>query len=119
VCFLYNNGVIYELNSNYENLEQAIEFYKSKENNPNYKIQTIEKAYWGIYRTIGDSIIIEQHDVGHGFPLFRFIGKILNDTTFYINTSREERKVQKSIKNIVYHFQKYESKPDSTKKYVK
>jgi hypothetical protein len=118
VCFLYSNGVLYELNSNYESLDQALKYYKIKDNNVTSKNYPIERSYWGLYRTLGDSIILEQHDVGQGFPLFKFTGRILNDTTFYINTSKKENEKTKTFENIVYHFKKFEPKPDSTNKFV-
>ncbi len=115
--FFYENGVFYNQGISFEGLDKALTYYKDK-NNTSAKNYPIEKSYWGVYRTIGDSIVLEQPQSSMGYPIIKHTGKILDDTTFYINTSKEEYQKLKTFENVVYHFKKFEPKPDSTNKFV-
>jgi hypothetical protein len=118
LIFFYNTGICINESSVHESLIQAIDFFKSKnfEKRKNYPIS---KSDWGYYRTIGDSIMLESKEVGQGHPIVKYSGRILNDTTFYINTAKRENKPLLVFENILHHFVKFEPKPDSTNKFLK
>ncbi|NLO00082.1 MAG: hypothetical protein GX125_07480 [Bacteroidales bacterium] len=57
--------------------------------------------------------------VGRPISSFSHYGKILNDTTFVITKMVNNRTNHTFLQNLVYHFEQFSPKPDSTCAYVK
>jgi hypothetical protein len=118
-CFLYENGIFFSEGSYYENIDIGLlKLKKEIYEKTLLKYYANAKPFWGLYRLIGDSIVLEKPEPTHGYPTLRHTGRVLNDTTFYINTAKEDYQKPKIFENSIYHFKKFEPKPDSTNKFV-
>ncbi len=119
IYFLYSNGVFFNQNTVFKTLENGLQYYKDNQKGlKDRNHYPIEKSYWGLYRIIGDSIILEKPEPAMGFPVLRHTGKILNDSTFVINKAKEEGQKEHSFKNAYHYFRKFEYKPDSTNRFT-
>ena len=49
---------------------------------------------------------------------FSYYGKILNDTTFFVYKSVDNEDDKTYTEDLTYHFVKYDSKPDSTNRFI-
>ena len=112
VIFLYSNGVIYQLNDSWSDLNiiegrLAQNFYiqnGANQDNP---------AHWGSYTIKRDSIYTDRWTSGGGTgdkPREYGVGRILNDTTF-TNSAFGGRGP--------FRFRHFPIKPDSTNRFVK
>ena len=76
-----------------------------------------EPTQIGVFRIMYPDIEIETWEFRTD-PISRF-GKIVNDTTFIINKSVNNRIGKSHPENLTYRFQQFSPKPDSTNVYVK
>ncbi|MCK5742689.1 MAG: hypothetical protein KAH48_10760 [Chlorobi bacterium] len=117
VYFFYNNGVL--LNG----LSMKIEDIERNENNfRNGDFHSHAQKYkhdWGVFQIHGDSISLERWYPDYPVtPAYISIGRILNDTTFYIYKSIRSNGSEKRSEDETYHFKKFDGKPDSTNKFI-
>ncbi|MDR0507689.1 MAG: hypothetical protein LBH32_12870 [Dysgonamonadaceae bacterium] len=109
VHFFYQNGIILSANS-YRNLDldivekQLLEIY--------YQIVK-EKPNWGIFKIANNQIEYEQWEAPNegGLSISHSKGYIENDTTFHIKETY--------LDHEVWHFRKFDHKPDSTNNFIK
>ncbi|MDR1119867.1 MAG: hypothetical protein LBM08_03005 [Dysgonamonadaceae bacterium] len=105
VKFFYRNGLVLSAHSyggiDLDNVEkEMVDLYD--------KIRK-DKIGWGVFIVNGDEIQCEQwtSSVGGGLPIYKWSGKIENDTTFRHSDSNE-----------TWHFKKFTLKPDSTNNFI-
>ncbi|MCK5742350.1 MAG: hypothetical protein KAH48_09040 [Chlorobi bacterium] len=119
VEILFNNGVIVngysmglvDVNRREQEYRDGT-FYNSVKN-------TV--YFWGIFRIFGDSIAYERRYPADSGVLHGYIdsGKILNDTTFHLTRSMRSNGTEVREINELYHFKKFDGKPDSSNRFVK
>ena len=94
IYFLFKNGVFYYQGSHeYPNSIDIMSILKSQnieqqniQNRNNY--HTI-RGFWGVYKIIGDSIIINQQMLGPGKRIIVKMGKIIDSNSFSLSEFRE------------------------------
>lgn len=121
--FLYNDGTFLDFsirileieNMNlFERKDSSILFYSNKGNYKNTQYG------WGLWTAEGGHLIIEKWLTGSGgpYPVGRFIGDIINDTTIDIAfTYQLPPKGDEEKKRFLYR--KFNPKPDSTNSFIK
>lgn len=116
---LYSNGII--LHTGVEHSLRAIDSTFLDEKWLEYSKNRHD--WWGIYQIEGNSIKIEKlyHSNAWFFHAYIRSGKILNDTTFIINSVERSGKPWTKEEKIlrVYHFRHFSIKPDSTNRFIK
>lgn len=77
------------------------------------------KTSWGVVNTTGDSIKLEVWSNLNGGD-FTYIrkGRILNDTTFLIDQTKNLNDGTISDTDVVFHFVRFMPKPDSTNRFI-
>ena len=117
--FYYHNGIMLygiETDTLDENLDKYDAWYRTRDFLDYIKKS---KSRWGLFQIHGDSIVFERLLIDDGgFPVGRFSGNILNDTTFII--TKEENPYSGNVypKNELYHFRALSPKPDSTNVFI-
>lgn len=77
------------------------------------------KRRWGLFEIHDDSIVFERWVMAEGgFPVLRFSGNIIDDTTFIITRSEYPHQGDVYNKNEVFHFRHFSPKPDSTNIFI-
>jgi len=110
VIFLYENGVLYQLQDNQDDLQIIENRLKQKY----YRLAQDNPTYWGGYVIKGDSIYIDRWVTGGGMgdkPREYGTGPILNSTSF-TNSSFGKNWGP-------FQFRQFPIKPDSTNRFVK
>lgn len=119
VFFIYNDGVflsggVMRLNDIENNLDDAVNSF-------------VELGYfkntqygWGVWKEEGDQIIIEKWLSGSGgpYPVGRYVGDIINDTTINIAFTYQLPPEGDEEKQI-FKFREFSPKPDSTNTFIK
>ena len=78
-----------------------------------------DKYSWCLYQIHDDSICFEKWMLSDGgFPVNRFSGIILNDTTFVITKVENPHSGNVYQHNDLYHFHAFSPKPDSTNIFI-
>ncbi len=117
--FFYRNGVmLYGIGTDTldDDLEKYDEWFIS-ETFLNF-IKT-NKRRWGLFKIHDDSIVFERWVMAEGgFPVLRFSGNIINDTTFRITKSEYPHHGEMYERNDVFHFHAFSPKPDSTNVFI-
>lgn len=117
IFILYKNGIIRYMGTfedyDLKKVDKILldeELLKKAENS---------KFSWGVYIINKDSIYYEKWNPSEKpYKTVKYYGKIINDTTFIINTIISKDKLLK-FKEIKYHFKKFDPKPDSITKFIK
>lgn len=115
--FFYKNGVCLYGNSFYQ--DDMFEGMNQVFLSDNF-LHNLHKHNYGVFQIINDSIVFEKWAIGEGpKPVTRYLGTILNDTTFIINQHKSPHsgEVYQS-NNEVFHFHAFSPKPDSTNRYI-
>ena len=115
VLVLYNNGVCLETSiEGSENYELANNIQNGL--NPNYRNI---KFVWGLYNIYDTIIQIEKwYPSEVYFPVYKRIGRVLNDSTFTITNSSRCDGSEGATQEEIWHFKPYSNKPDSTNPYI-
>ena len=116
IVFLYKNGIVFSAGS-YSNLNEA-ESEMVKYISENRR----KKQNWGVFLIEGDRIEYERWERaigGYNLIIRGHYGNIENDTTIHFTKtySSETKKTDKI--DFVYHFKKFDNKPDSTNNFIK
>lgn len=120
IYFLYNNGVFFHEGISFNNIDEGIQYYTQQIFQGDFvKRYGNGKPFWGTFRIINDGIILERPDAFHGYPILKFEGRILNDTTFIISSSTENGVPRKFNNSMTFHFKQFTNKPDSTNNFFK
>ena len=115
IDFFYTNGVIFSQGLVFENLVKGLDYYRNLNNNTRYKNSIArDRTSWGLYKIINDQIIIEEPEPKQGGPMHKLNGRIINDTTFIIETFQERGIVSKAGSLDYFYFKQFEMKPDSS-----
>ena len=78
-----------------------------------------DKYRWGLFQIHDDSIFFERWVIDDGgYPVGRFVGNIINDTTFFISTIEYPDDNEEYQQNHLFHFRAFSPKPDSTNIFV-
>ena len=117
VYFFYNNGIL--LNGLSMKIED-IEYNENEFRNGDfYSFAKKYKDNWGVYQIHGDSIAFERWYPDYPVtPAYIRIGRILNDTTFYIYKSVRSNGSETRSKDETYYFKEFDGKPDSTNRFI-
>lgn len=119
VYFFYNNGILLNaggLKGNHNDVANYL--YREFSNNSKYKNI---KSFWGLFQIENEKIKFEKWYPGEVSKTFIREGRILNDTTFKITESYQPSKGRfktLSKREEIYHFKKFNPKPDSTNKFI-
>ena len=114
IYFFYENGIIYHENIPFESVEKGLQVYIDRNKDINYaKVSKKDQTIWGLYNILNDNITIEKAEPVDGLPMLKEYGKIINDTTFVLNQSKEHKVLTKYSPEYL-HFKQFRSKPDST-----
>ena len=77
------------------------------------------KRRWGLFEIHDDSIVFERWVMAEGgFPVLRFSGNIIDDTTFIITRSEYPHQGDAYNKYEIFHFHAFSPKPDSTNMFI-
>jgi hypothetical protein len=91
--------------------------------NNNSTILKDSKYAWGVFNIVGNIIKIEEWEPTMcGYPVRLSTGTILNDSTYIITQYSLRTGSKTNTTNdvkMIYHFRKFNPKPDSTNSYVK
>lgn len=111
--FLYRNGVMFNGGSGFNgHIGDLITYYLNPEN---YKNAYILPYKWGVFVVNNHDILFEgwhSSDAFGGYPVTRFDGVILNETTLLINHPA------KMIGQDTFYFYPFCPKPDSTNVFI-
>lgn len=111
--FLYRNGVMYYGGSGFGgHFGDMINFYSDAEN---YKNDYHLPYSWGVFVVNGSEILFERwrsSDAFGGYPVSRFSGVILNETTLLVNFPAE------SVGQDTFIFYPFSPKPDSLNVFI-
>jgi hypothetical protein len=80
-----------------------------------------EKDVWSTFKIYNDSLVFETWNpptLSQGPQPRINLCKILNDTTFEVYKSRLLSSKEFTEKSEIYHFRKFDHKPDSTNKFI-
>lgn len=117
--FFYRNGVLlYGAGTDTldDNLDKYDEWFVSEAFLEYIKTN---KRRWGLFEIHDDSIVFERWVMAEGgFPVLRFSGNIIDDTTFIITRSEYPHQGDVYNKNEVFHFRSLSPKPDSTNTFI-
>jgi hypothetical protein len=118
VFFFYRNGIMSDMGV-FPNTElSSKELYFNSPNNNAFLKKS--KLAWGLFQ-ISDGQIEYEKWYPSEPPMKVYIksGIIINDTTFIITSSRNSHgKEKRKIENTIFHFKKFDPKPDSTNTFI-
>jgi hypothetical protein len=104
--FFYRDGVV--LNGGSGNVGMTLEDMDNNFQSEAFR-NSIGKYSWGVFVINGDNITINRWTyspgLGSGLPTLLQKGKIVNDTTFYLEQGEQQ---------LYHHFRHFYPKPDST-----
>lgn len=118
--FFYRNGVMVDGGASVSGSSNPIAFLDSTFRK-SYFAENIkkDKTCWGVFDIHNDSIVFERWiNKQGGFPVLRFSGNIINDTTFRITRSEYPHHGEMYERNDVFHFHAFSPKPDSTNVFI-
>lgn len=110
LIFFYKNGVILKKETRFEYIESEI------------KVGSNVKTDWGLFKINNNTIKIEYYikKMIEGLPAYIKSGEIIDDTTLVLKKEYRSNDSSNFTEiNEIYHFQKLDSKPDSTNSFVK
>lgn len=82
-------------------------------------VHTLNKDDYGVFLIQNDSIVFEKWGLVQGSkPVDRYLGKIMNDTTFIISRIESPYSGDYYQDNILFRFHSFSPKPDSTNAYI-
>lgn len=118
--FFFSNGVV--LSTGVIPLSE-VGNEKSFRESDYFEIWRKDKHGWGLYTINSDKIKYERWVSNSQGPLLAYTreGMIINDTTFFITKSyrmKNDKKKDEKFKHLLYHFQKFSPKPDSTNEFI-
>ncbi len=119
VYVFFNNGVLLNAGDGYDlTVPNDIEDVLSSTDKINKLKQN--KTCWGLFKVDSNFIEFERwyHSSGSQKIVYLKSGKIINDTSFQITSSKRTDGSDKRSENKIYYFKKYEPKPDSTNSFV-
>lgn len=73
----------------------------------------------GVFQIDGQELEFETWTKDWDYITFSHYGKILNDTTFFLSTWKNNQTGTSYAENSTYHFKPFSPKPDSTCVYIK
>ena len=116
IVFLYKNGIIISTRA-YPFLDVAVvETEMMKE----YDEIVKDKTRWGIFAVDNNKIKYERWvSPTEGITVRKSTGYIENDTTFHITEHYFSYNQKIYYVNEVWHFKKFDNKPDSTNNFIK
>jgi hypothetical protein len=111
VFFFYRNGIVRYIGS-----PSSLDYVRNNTSFPK------KRYYWGLFHIDGDRIVFERwHPGSKGYtPAFVHSGEILNDTTFVITEQERSKNGEEGPleEDMMFHFQEFSPKPDSTSEYL-
>ncbi len=118
VFFFYRNGLMSDMGV-FQKAELSSKelYFNSLDNNAFLKKS---KLAWGLFQIHSGKIEYEKWYPSEP-PMKAFIrsGNIINDTTFIIMSSRNSHgKEKRKTENTIFHFKKFDQKPDSTNTFI-
>ncbi|MBQ3710377.1 MAG: hypothetical protein II887_06715 [Bacteroidales bacterium] len=118
--FFYRNGVVINGEAADPNSPDPIAFMDEVFSSESFADQIKRrKTRWGLFEIQGDSIVFERWVIAEGgYPVMRFSGNILNDTTFVITRAEYPQSGKVFQQNDLYHFHAFSPKPDSTNVFI-
>ncbi|MBV7441059.1 hypothetical protein KRX57_06465 [Weeksellaceae bacterium TAE3-ERU29] len=128
VAIFYRNGFCihstmditrseFEVKSKQDTLKYVKAFLEDKEV---FKRFLNEPTSIGVFRIEGKDIEFETWENGYDVLTFSNYGKILNDSTFFINKFVQNQRGRKEYTvNLTYKFVEYSPKPDSISSFIK
>lgn len=116
VLFFYRNGVLHHMGS-----IETSEFFSTLRNNNFLSKVRRQRVSWGLYTVKSDSIEFERWYHGGGSEKLALTRKgiILNDSTFLIVKVVNSLTAEYDSTHELYHFKKFQPKPDSTNEFIK
>lgn len=118
--FFFRNGVVINGEAADPNSPDPIAFMDEVFSSESFADQIKRgKTRWGLFEIQGDSIVFERWVIAEGgYPVMRFSGNILNDTTFVITRAEYPQSGKVFQQNDLYHFHAFSPKPDSTNVFI-
>jgi hypothetical protein len=116
--FFYRNGIcLYGTATEPENLDELEERFKTGKF---YNAVKNDQTCWGVFQVDSDKIVYERWTTSSGgfLPAYRYVGTILNDTTFHIDSSLRVDGTDGSVYGRLFKFKEFNGKPDSTTPFI-
>lgn len=118
ILFFYRDGVVRYIGSKKTDNNLEISNYIFKEY-INSKPKINSRTGWGTFIIDGKKIEYDMYAPRADAPIYTRRGEILNDSTFVIKSISEFDGKKTNPQNTIYHFRKFNPKPDSTNSFIK
>lgn len=116
--FFYRNGVLLNVGGLFLNTGE-MDAYINREFITDHRYAG-NKNSWGLFVVNDHTIKFEHYYPSDDINKKSYIreGVILNDSTFHIVVSYRSGGTERRIKDEIYHFRAFSSKPDSTNRFI-